>query len=122
MREIKFRVWNTASKLMVFPGWRELADRAIMAEMKLMQFTGLKDNGDKEIYEGDILYVMGTGNCPVRFYEGSFVLWEGYNAWTSFLDDFEGDISMKVLGNIYENPELLDVNCVNSEQEDQDAN
>ena len=115
MRKIKFRAWDILDKEMSLIDTVLYFDKSgnisKTRNFELMQFTGLKDNDGKEIYEGDIMYVMGTGNCPVKFYEGSFVLWEGYNAWTSFLDDFEGDISMKVLGNIYENPELLsDVN------------
>jgi uncharacterized phage protein (TIGR01671 family) len=67
MREIKFRAWNTADKSMHFPDWKELAVRAGLAEMKLMQFTGLKDKNGKEIFEGDIIFNKGILVGEVKF-------------------------------------------------------
>lgn len=54
MKEIKFRAWNRATKTMHYPDWEELAVRAGLAEMKLMQYTGLKDKNGVKIFEGDI--------------------------------------------------------------------
>lgn len=59
-REIKFRAWNNVTKTMHFPDWEELAIRAGLAEMILIQYTGLKDkNGDIDIYECDIIGLDG---------------------------------------------------------------
>ncbi len=123
MRELKFRAWDKETKTIIldttihaitFSGeiWK-ISDSIFKDETKrfeIMQFTGLKDKNGKEIYEGDIMYVAGVGNVEIIFNEGCFgYMWEGglYN----FYEDQEGDIE-RVIGNIYENPELLKDQCV----------
>ena len=74
------------------------------------QYTGLKDKNDKEIYEGDILKLDGwKGTQQICFIKGAFCLADKEGA-------FVGDIhyihhasikQSKIVGNIYENPELL---------------
>lgn len=80
-------------------------------EIELMQSTGLKDKNGKEVFEGDIIkctrgclhevYIEkeygGTyiGGMPAIYLKG---LREGY-AWTEHEE---------IIGNIYENPELLE--------------
>ena len=80
-------------------------------EIELMQFTGIKDKNSKEIYEGDILR---SGNK-----EGvSFVVWglDGwrFNSWMPESMDLYPHVNItrgreiaEVIGNIYENPELI---------------
>ena len=79
-------------------------------ECELMQFTGLKDLNGKEIYEGDIitskLYPFQDNYChDIYFDEAEFRV-----RWTMFRlsEVFEHpNHNVEVIGNIYENPELL---------------
>ena len=77
-----------------------------------MQCTGLKDKSGKEIYEGDILsFGLWSDTklpCLHKVYwndeSASFDTWDlRRNEWGGQLDAFS-----EVIGNIYENPELLD--------------
>ncbi len=78
-------------------------------EIKLMQTTGLLDKNGKEIFEGDILT---SQNYPVKGvveFRTDLGLWvhylKGYN-YFEYLGNVAG--SKEIIGNIYENPELLE--------------
>ncbi len=69
-------------------------------EIKLMQFTGLKDKNNKEIYENDIIS-WGGKPCEIKFTDGCF---------TYEQELIKGNESLQyseIIGNIYENPELI---------------
>jgi uncharacterized phage protein (TIGR01671 family) len=114
MRKIKFRAWN--GKQMCYH-YAIRQDGRVMrydeaeryAVLKpefapiLMQYTGLKDRNGKEIYEGDFVKDNIVGICTVVFDNGTFKLKEVVNTvWLCASHEFE-----EVIGNIYENPELL---------------
>jgi len=106
MREIKFRAWDKKKKRMYYPQLLWHNDFIMMAnvgmkEGELMQFTGLKDKNGKEIYSDFI--INAPGHCGVA------VVKEGRAAWMVggwYLGQID-EADIEVIGNIYENPELL---------------
>lgn len=136
MREIKFRAWekNLKEIIPVYDinfiirqintdiAWRKFD------EVELMQYTGLKDKNGVEIYEGDIVSAESYGTAMtrhhgrevdskkktygIRFERGSFRLYElKENYWVAIIDHhvMSRANELCVIGNIYENPELLEV-------------
>lgn len=124
MRENKFRAWHKGKKIMGEVLGIDILHKEIFfsnedvdcyehtdfKDIELMQYTGLKDKNNKEIYEGDIV-TLHNSKYKVIFNskEAGFVLRD---------DEFEMNIPftnnnnkrMEVIGNIYENPELLKEN------------
>ena len=72
---------------------------------ELMQFTGFKDYNGVEIYEGDICKHK-EGTAVIIFWEGAFIFSKYYTHDYS-LTNFATCRTFEVIGNIYENPELL---------------
>ena len=118
MREIKFRAWNPQLKLMyakVLVG-SQGAVKSISGdtvcyyndnEIRIMQYTGLKDKNGKEIYEGDILSLDGEIWCSVDWSDGGFHIMASETQGKSPLIQ-ERSKRFEVIGNIYENPDLLE--------------
>lgn len=75
------------------------------------QFTGLKNSLGKEIWEGDIIHCLKKGMQfgaveQVEFKRGCFIL-RHRDIPVSVFEEFEDFMDIVVVGNIYENPELL---------------
>ena len=82
------------------------------------QFTGLTDKNGKKIFEGDIIRAkLESGNhegfawpnMPVDFQQGSFCLNDRKGYVFAVLGAFAPSVTFEVIGNIHDNPELLEV-------------
>lgn len=127
----KYRIWDETNNIMVYPNEYgryefKIGGRQVRAEPELskvlnrfytaltpLQFTGLSDKNGKEVYEGDILAAMSPSAGPMHvvFEEGSFVANNRFGRWGPLyrmtFHPFPDLYSIEVIGNIYENPELL---------------
>ena len=84
---------------------------------EIMQYTGLKDKNGKEIYEGDIViwYVNNQKvTAPIIFEDGMFFMGKAIDKSYGLVcnDWLRGEY--EAIGNIYENPELLEAKHVES--------
>ena len=137
MREIKFRAWDIKNKKMVWPlrlfGHKaglpcrlyttEVKDKegnvyTVKSQIILLQYTGLKDKNGKEIYEGDIVKIK-KNKYEVGYWKGCFMfvlrgnngnIQDAKNVNESIFLDCESNFIGEVIGNIYENPELININ------------
>lgn len=131
MKVLKFRVWELIEKRMLqwgdimnLPAWEIFPGTPEQRAFYVMQCTGLKDMNGKEIYEGDIIDIHQTVNGCNLF----VIVWSdiGFSACylidgeisreyeygiEELLDVYIGKYkkSVEVVGNIYENDELLEV-------------
>lgn len=127
MRELKFRAWYKSEKKMIYNIQNEFEERIELGmdcfsdylnndDFIVNQFTGRTDKEGKEIYEDDILLIIGQG-----YYR---VTWDRDNCkfyllpLEDYLDEMPLDrsweIDYEVEGNIYENKDLLD--CIEKDQ------
>lgn len=110
-REIKFRARNNKCWIYcdaIINGWAILNENGGMAKINpetVGQYTGLHDKNGKEIYEGDILKGTFYG-FPMPEYDYVFqIYWDEKEK--GFMASYFEPSECEVIGNIYDNPELL---------------
>ena len=115
-REIKFRAWDKLNKEML--DWEDIKHWDFYClcppinRHEFMQFTGLYDKNKKMIWEGDwFKSKWRTDPYMIIFQDGGFkgiYQWQTKNDVSGFYFDTREAESGEVIGNIYENPELLE--------------
>jgi hypothetical protein len=116
MREIKFRAWDSKNKKMIY---FDLSDTIAPSQDHIMRCAGLKDINEEDYYEGDIFedeqgtvfliipMLGGLSAINSKYYgqdHNELIAYPTNDAQTaSWLSDCQ------IIGNIYEEPELLEV-------------
>lgn len=128
MREFKFRIWDMDREAMLgsqhvifydgdfYENYRDLEDGIPIENIAVMQSAGLKDKNGVQIFEGDIVsMVVFEDNAEylgdVVFENGCFCLnisLDGTEYKITALEWKETETIITVIGNIYENPDLLE--------------
>ena len=124
MRKIAFRVWDKEEKVMLYPEDdvidicfskrgidvinTSISEWLREGTFELLEHTGLKDKKGKMIFEGDIVrhrdnQLAKIRNDEIIFEDGGFIA----KSHSSLQRRTFIGITMEVIGNIYENPELL---------------
>jgi len=128
-REIKFRAWDNEGGRWIEPEYVRIEGTGDIRcaltsvnerELIIVQYTGLKDKNGKEIYEGDLFGKMGGDVERPSEYEiharvyfdmdlGAFCIDDNRGGW-EYLADYllVSRNERDVIGNIFENPELLE--------------
>jgi len=126
-REIKFRIWDNKEKTMYFQETEEKSDGEIETQFReegtigiwliansifnhpksfiVQQFTGLKDCKGKDIFEGDIVKEKNK-KYIITFVIGKYGF-SPINFPADFLNCDLYEKEVEVIGNKFENPELL---------------
>lgn len=132
MRVLKFRAWDKERKQMRYQDkeffyvglYRGLNGNEFYKDCgggidnfftpiqgEIMQYIGIKDKNGKEIYESDIVKMQSCGIGKIIWFKlGFYWIQKPYNEneFMSGPQEFDNIENLKVLGNIFENPELLE--------------
>lgn len=133
MRKIKFRAWEKNLKEIIPVYDISFENKIINSksawrffhEVELMQYTGLEDRNGKEIYKGDIIkffdglkYIVDINDFTQEFVidsdRGQERLSQVYQEveviGNIYINLINSHVGLEVIGNCYENPELLEEN------------
>ena len=118
MKEIKFRAWDKKKKEWVInvyicnDGWHFQHDiDDYNPNLEFMQYTNIKDRNVKEIYGDDIVALRGVDDKRdyyYKVYQNQAGTWMACNEVYYDSRDTSDFTKYEVIGNIYENPELLE--------------
>ena len=146
MKKVKFRAWDEGSDRMIFQHdmncvtgnkeyyfslyeesvellhYDEDYSAYVNCNAELMQYIGLKDKNEKEIYEGDIVKFIDEevtySDCGYDYdefintgrviFNDKLMGWDITNRNMDLEEIWHYSEYIEVIGNIYENPELLD--------------
>lgn len=123
MRQIKFRGWSEDHNKFVEVDYIDLLRKGFGIQYRqslsavtwefpdefiLSQFTGLTDKNGKEIYEGDILKYKIQGTLQNDNYVVDTL--ENLYLDCNHSDPYYRITEMEIIGNVYENPELINTN------------
>lgn len=133
MRDIKFRAWTARGEKMIdlkaitplalSDGMLRQGDGLFIPfreDIILMQYTGRKDKNGVEVYESDIILIhwsTGTDVPEIVSYDDKYAYWKyGNNPICELIPDSTCDgYKFEVIGNIYQNSELI--NALNQQGE-----
>ena len=117
MRELKFRAWDKKRKELVYfdlslcNSESRIWFNEQIVDNNVMQYVGLKDKNGKEVYEGDIIKHIVTierNIFEVIYENGRFIARSPYIKHDLYFLTKNKD--SEVIGNIFENPEILERN------------
>jgi uncharacterized phage protein (TIGR01671 family) len=116
MRELKFRAWWRDARAWAYYGTARhgTVDYLSIDPATEGQYTGLNDVNGVEIYEGDIISIptgfgYAVGGAVVVKWSDDDAMFAVYSGGGEYLADFfECGKPIKVIGNTYENPELVE--------------
>ena len=119
MRDLRFRLWSKIAQHII--PWNDVKNKPHTifntADYESMQFTGLVDTHGIDIYEGDIIESTDSSCNPIRHlvsYKESeacfcakFIPENEFNSSCGITQGWVNDFSKRVVGNSYENEDLL---------------
>lgn len=114
VREVGMIDFYNKQVLTYVMGVRARSNKVIYSfeDVEFIENTGMKDKNGSYIYEGDIVTVNGTWDCIIEYNQSScaFVLKSIDSRWsTGYFSNYDAiEEMLEVIGNIYENEELLE--------------